>query len=360
MKILITILSLFIFSLAYSQPVFELSNNQRTQTTITANPDISAIADFRSHFNSNNNQEFETYFKQLEIQLSSVVDPYARANFIFALGKDLPSDPFEASLEIATLTTTSLPYGLELTVGKFKPHFSKVNQIHPHAFSFINYPLMIQSYFGDEGLFMEGFSGSWLIPNPLDFYQELQLEIGQTTQGNTLAYGSNNHLLLIAHLKNFFDLTDNSTLELGLSALSGPDSLNHNNNMLGFDLTYKWKPVQYNTYQSFLWQSEAMTSHSTAVDNTSYQSYGAYTLLEYQLAQRWFLGTRLDYSEKAKERNLTTRATSLLFKFQPTEFQILAFEFQRYNNSFGTIDQTYNQVLFRLIFGIGTHASHPY
>lgn len=337
-----------------------LTTPQSQPKMISTNPDISAIGDFRSVYQSQGDQNVEAYFKQLEVQVSSVVDPYARANFLFAFGKDLPSDEFGGSLETATLTTTSLPWGLEVTAGKFKPHFTKVNQLHPHAFSFVNFPVMIANYFGDEGLFMEGFSTSWLVPNPLDFYQEINFEIGRTTAGPTLDQGSTNDLLLIGHLKNFFDITDNSTFELGFSVLNGPDSLHSLTSMLGVDFTYKWKPVQFNTYQSFLWQTEILSSDAAAIDGSNYKSFGAYTLLEYQLSRQWFVGTRFDYSNAAKERDRTDRAGSLLLKLQPSEFQILALEFQHIQNVSGAETNNYNQIMFRVIFGIGTHAAHAY
>ena len=145
----------------------------------TTNPDLSAIGDFRALYTSEGKRNVELYFNQLEMQLTSVVDPYARANFLFSFGKDSVNGNFSTDLEEATLTTLDLPYQLQATVGKFKPHFTKVNTLHPHAFSFVDFPTMLTRYFSDEGLFMEGISASWLVPNPSDFYQELDVEIGR-------------------------------------------------------------------------------------------------------------------------------------------------------------------------------------
>ena len=108
-----------------------------------------------------------------------------------------------------------------MTLGKFKPHFTKVNTLHPHAFSFVDFPSMLTRYFTDEGLFMEGVSASWLVPNPWDYYQELDVEIGRSEANNTLDQGNADKMTYVGHLKNFFELTDNATLEFGLSGLSG-------------------------------------------------------------------------------------------------------------------------------------------
>ncbi len=92
-------------------------------------------------------------------------------------GKDFDTGDLGIELEVATLTSLSLPY--QLTLGKFKPQFGKVNVLHPHYFSFIDFPKMVNNFFDSEGMFMEGVSASWLVPNPLNFYQELIVEVGR-------------------------------------------------------------------------------------------------------------------------------------------------------------------------------------
>jgi hypothetical protein len=328
-----------------------------TRSAPSTNPDISAIGDFRSLYSSKGKRNIETYFNQLELQVSSVVDPYAEANFLFSFGKDSLNGDFSAGLEIATLTSISLPYSLQVTLGKFKPHFTKVNILHPHAFNFIEFPTMIKNYFADEGLFMEGMSASVLITNPWDFYQELDVEIGRSEENASLSSGASNRLLYIAHLNNFFELSDNSTLGLGLSGLTGANASDFATTMAGFDLTYKWKPVQFNTYNSFTWQTEGFVCRTDTSIGNAVQTYGAYTFFEYQIEKRTFVGARFDYSglpgrEKSDERNV-----ALLLRFQPSEFQIFALEIQNINRNYAP---SYTQVVLRAIFGIGAHAAHAY
>ena len=323
----------------------------------TTNPDMSAIGDFRSLYTSEGKRNVEFYFNQLEVQMTSVVDPYARANFLFSFGKDSLNGNFSADLEEATLTSLDLPYSLEVTLGKFKPHFTKVNTLHPHAFSFVEFPSMLTRYFSDEGLFMEGVSASWLVPNPSDFYQELDVEIGRSETNNTLAQGNANKLTCVGHLKNFFELTDNATLEFGLSGLSGVNSWQSPTTLGGVDITYKWKPVQFNTFQSFTWQTEAIVCKTSTPAAANVQTYGAYSFVEYQIEKRTFLGAQYDYSALPGSKSNEDRISSLLIRFQPTEFQILALEFQHDNRSY-TADA--NQVILRAIFVIGSHGAHAY
>ena len=323
----------------------------------TTNPDLSAIGDFRSSYSSAGSRNIEMYFNQLEMQVTSVVDPYARANFLFSFGKDSVNGDFGAGLEEATLTSLDLPLSLQVTLGKFKPHFTKVNSLHPHAFSFVDFPTMIGNYFSDEGLFMEGIAASYLVPNPYDFYQELDIEVGRSESNRSLDQGNANKLLYVGHLKNFFELTDNATLELGISGLSGVNAGQFATSMAGFDLTYKWKPVQFNTSQSFTWQSEALLCKTSTTSAANVTTYGAYSFVEYQIQQRTFLGARYDYSSLPGNKSFEDRVASLLFRFQPTEFQIIALEYQHENRSYAN---DVNQVVLRFIFGIGTHAAHAY
>ena len=332
-------------------------NAGTVRSALSTNPDISAIGDFRTSYSDAGRRNIETYFNALEVQMSSVVDPYASANFLFSFGKDSLNGDYSAGLEVATLTSLTLPYSLQVTLGKFKPHFTKVNILHPHAFSFIDFPTMIKNYFGDEGLFMEGMSASVLVPNPWEFFQELYVEIGRSVSTPSLDNGSSNKLLYAAHLNNFFELSDNSTLSIGFSGLTGANVLDLDTRMAGIDLTYKWKPVQFNTYRSFTWQTEALVSLADTSAGSDVQSYGAYTLFEYQIEKRTFLGFRFDYSGLPMIEKSDERTSSLLLRFQPTEFQILALELQNVNRNYAP---GYYQIVFRAIFGIGTHAAHAY
>ncbi|MBI2429104.1 MAG: hypothetical protein HYV29_09980 [Ignavibacteriales bacterium] len=327
------------------------------RTAPTTNPDISAIGDFRSLYTTEGSRNVEAYFNALEVQFTSVVDPYARANFIFAFDKDSLNGDYGAGLEIATLTSLSLPYSLQVTLGKFKPHFTKVNLLHPHAFSFVEFPTMIGNYFDGEGLFMQGISASVLVPNPWDFYQEFTFEAGRSETNASLDNGIDNSLLYVAHLDNFFELSDNSTLNIGLSGLRGPNALDLATTMAGFDLTYKWKPVQYNTYHSFTWQTEGLISYSDTTAGQGVRTFGGYSFIEYQIEKRTFAGTRFDYSGLPGLRKAGERRISLLLRFQPSEYQILALEFQNINRNFAP---SFQQIVFRAIFGIGAHAAHPY
>ena len=228
----------------------------QTRSSLNFNPDIGVIGDFQSSYISRGKKNFDMYLNETEVSLQAVVDPYIRADFFLTFGRDPVTGKYGAAVEEGYLTTLSLPAKLQLKVGKFREAVGRINPTHPHALPFIDLPNAYVNLFGEEGLNDEGVSLSWLLPNKA-FYQEL---IFQTTSGFSespaFARSEGNHLVYLAHFKNFFTLSDNATLELGLTGISGPNDSSRTTNIAAGDLTYKWKPVQLNTYHSITWQSE--------------------------------------------------------------------------------------------------------
>ena len=151
--------------------------------------------------------------------------------------------------------------------------------------------------------------------------------------------GDNNHLIYLGHLKNFFTLSDNATLELGLTGITGPNDSSRTTNIAAADLTYKWKPVQMNTYRSVTWQSEFYYGHANLMENYSVNSFGLYSFLQYQLAKRWFLTGRYDYAQKPYDKNIVEQAYSFTAGWYATEFSKIEMEGKT------TDDNIENQIL---------------
>src|SRR6185295_9153242 len=154
------------------------------------------------------------------------------------------------------------------------------------------------------------------------------------SEAPAFARSEGNRLLYVGHLRNFFTLNDDNTLELGLSAISGPNDSARVSNMGVVDLTYKWKPVKLNTYHSLTWQSEFYFNHANLMDNYSMSSFGMYSFLQYQLEKRWFLTG-----------------------WYATEFSKLEFETKTTDDN---IDKRFYQAWLRWIFVIGAHGAHQY
>src|SRR5664279_205243 len=260
-------------------------------------PDISVIGDFQTSYKNNTKRNFDAGINEAEISMQSVVDPYARADFFFTVGKDPVTGKFNFDIEEGYITTLNLPAHLQLKAGRFRSAMGRINPVHPHALPFISLPTAYANYFGD-GINDDGLSLSWLIPNSL-FYQELVVQVTDgPIESPSFSRSVGNTYFELAHLKNFFDLTTKSTLELGFSGMTGANSFNLRSNIGAVDLTYKWKPVQFNTYKSFTWQSEAYFSNANTPNDSLVNSFGMYSFINFQLAKRLFFTGMYSYSNK--------------------------------------------------------------
>jgi hypothetical protein len=335
----------------------EQPSGTQTRSTLSFNPDIGVIGDFQGSYISKGNKNFDMYLNETEVSLQAVVDPYARADFFISFGRDPVTGQYGVNVEEGYLTTLSLPAKLQLKAGKFRQAVGRINPTHPHALPFIDLPNAYVNLFGEEGLNDEGLSLSWLLPNKA-FYQEL---VVQTTSGYSespaFARSEGNHLVYLGHLKNFFTLSDNATLELGITGISGPNDSARITNIASGDLTYKWKPVAMNTYKSLTWQSEFYFSHNSQTADISTNAIGLYSFLQYQLAKRTFLTGRYDYAEKPYNNAIKEQAYSLTWGWYATEFSKMELEAKTTDDN---ISSRFYQAWLRWIFVIGAHGAHQY
>jgi len=337
-----------------SQPV---QQPQQSRSTLSFNPDIGVIGDFQGSYISKGNKNFNAYLNETELSLQANVDPYARADFFLSFARDPETGKYGVEVEEGYLTTLSLPAQLQLKVGKFREAVGRINPTHPHALPFIDLPNAYVNYFGEEGLNDEGASLSWLIPNK-KFYQEIVFQVTSGLSESPSFYrGDNNHLIYLGHLKNFFTLSDNATLELGLTGITGPNDSSRTTSIAAADLTYKWKPVQMNTYRSVTWQSEFYYGHANLMENLSINSFGLYSFLQYQLAKRWFLTGRYDYAQKPYDKNIVEQAYSLTGGWYATEFSKIELEGKTTDDN---VAKRFYQAWLRWIFVIGAHGAHQY
>ena len=340
----------------------QLNNSQTSPSPIQVRtapstlPDISVIGDFQGSYKNNVKRNFDAGINEAELSLQSVVDPYARADFFFTLGKDPTTGKFTEDLEEGYLTTLSLPAHLQLKVGKFKSAMGRINPVHSHALPFISLPDAYESYFG-EGIDDEGVSLSWLIPNSL-FYQELVVQVTDGPIDNpSFSRSVGNTYLELVHLKNFFDLSPNATLELGFSGITGHNFYDLRTNIAAMDLTYKWKPVQFNTYQSFTWQSEAYFSNADTLNHKTVNSFGMYSFINFQFSKRMFFTGMYSYTNKPYSASTIENSYSVTIGWYATEFQKLEIEGKTTSSNMG---KEQNQILLRWIFVIVTHGAHQY
>ena len=326
------------------------------------NPDISVIGDVTGHMsNKGAGKKNENRFslREVEVAFSSAIDPYARGDFFLSIGENKDGS-FSTGVEEGYITFLTLPYDLQAKVGKFKADFGKANTYHTHARPWVENPIVINNFFGEEQMSEPGVSLSYLVPNPWDKYIELTLEAFNNGNEKSFAGSKSNDLVYLSHLKNFFDISESQTFELGLSAATGTNDSGHGRgrtNIEGIDLTYKWKPLREGLYKSLTWQTEFLASQNNNRERIEEDSLGMYSSLQCQFERRWTAGLRYDYSQYPHDSSKHDTGYSANLTFAQSEFAFLRLEYQHNVRNYG---KDYDAVFLQLDFGIGPHRGHKY
>lgn len=299
--------------------------------------------------------------QEAELQMLADVDPYLRASVLLSISQQKNSTDYGIDPEEIFLETTSLPY-VTIRGGKFKMALGKHNQLHTHAFPFIDAPLINQLVLGDEGLNETGVSANVLLP--FNWYSEITAQA--FSLGNEDLYGSANSGDIggLLHLKNLFDLSDDLTMEVGLSGTLGKNSFAQTSSVLGADLTFKWRPAVGGKYHALIWQTEYLNANRPGKnDDTTHLSQaivsGMASWVQYQFAERWWVQARQEYVGLTKSEGVPSEnKTSFLLGFFPSEFSGLRVQYDFENlQGRGKMDQT---VLVQYNISIGAHPAHAY
>jgi hypothetical protein len=314
------------------------------------NPDISVIGNFIGH--AGDQDPFDPRgpldLDEVEVAFQAFIDPYAKGLFFIAVG------PEGAEVEEGYAQFVTLPWGLTAKAGKIKATFGKANTWHTHQRPWIDQPLMVTRFFGDEGIADVGVSVSKSVGNPFGAFIEATGEVYSGSVEGAFQRQSDNDLLYNAHLKLFKDLSENSNVEVGTSWARGTAGGHGHNQLAGADLTYRWKPLQRSIDKSFIARFEGVANKRPGIDETL---YGFYASADYQLARRWHAGVRFDSADRADFDLRQDRGVSATLSFWPSEFSQIRGQLRRTQYERGP---AFNEVLLQLQFSIGAHGAHTF
>jgi len=257
------------------------------------NPEISFSGDVVA-VSGGGRDDFEA--REFELDLQAALDPFSRTRWTIAFS---PEEGVE--IEEGWILYSGLPGGLELKAGKFRQRFGPLNQQHLHALPQLDYPLAYATYFDEEGLAQTGIALSWLLPRPWASANEVILEV---TDGENPAFGGESfeRLVVLARLKNYWDLSAAAYLEWGLSGASGRAEGGLESEVLGSDLTFHWQPPGRAKYREFTWRSEVLRSKrevslGPSGSTASLEAWGGYSYVESLLRRNLYAGVRYDWVE---------------------------------------------------------------
>jgi hypothetical protein len=351
-------------------------------------PDISVVVDMVADASPDGStQEGGERFlvREIEIAAGAAVDPYFRGDVFLGV-----SDEEGIAIEQAFLTTTALPAGVEVRLGRFLMPVGKLNLTHREALHTVEFPWVYQRFLGPEGLKGTGVQASRVFA-PFGFYQELLVTavdgLGEPVEGLRTAEPINRSLGGLgysARLRNYMDLSQASNVELGFSALTGRraqavdvpgesavTAVARRQTTLGADFTYRWRPLQQGLYRSLIVQAEVMRQINGDADETvtlpgsgtvdflgPRRDYtGAFAFARYQLTRRGFLGARYDRVQDPEADGEALTAASAYVEFFPSEFSKLVASFERLEPGEG---DGVNRILLQAVFALGPHKPHPF
>ena len=229
--------------------------------------------------------------------------------------------------------------------------------------------------------------------SPLGFYQELIATVvdrfGEPLDDATSAEPPNRKLSGLgysARLRNYWDLSEATNLEVSFSAVTGKreqplsqsfegvNALNARQSVIGTDVTYRWRPLQQGLYKSFIAQVELMRQSNEepsvptrfvtsegdpiAFAGPAGNRNGGYAFARYQLSRRTFVSGRFDFVDNALPDDKATRAGSGYFEFFPSEFSKLMAGYERFVP--GGTDKSVNRLILQATFALGPHKPHPF
>jgi hypothetical protein len=333
--------------------------------------------------------------QNLELTLSGAVDPYFTAIGHLIFGIDREGESF-LEVEEAYMTSTALPANLQLRAGQFFTQFGRLNPTHPHAWSFVDQPLINGRMFGGDGMRGPGMQLAYLIPLPV--YAEAMVAV-QNSQGETMFSFRNvpgedlfgrtlierqvegiGDLLIAPRLAMSFNPSDTQTVLVGVSGAFGPNSSGESarTQIYGIDLYYKWKPLQTVKGWPFVaWQTEIMNREYdnaavqddpiTVADETLPEEqlgdWGGYTQVMWGFTPRWVGGLRGEYAA-GKDGDLTDPLRERRVRvspnvtFYPSEFSKWRLQYNR--DDVDSRDDIVHSVFLQWEFLIGTHGAHTF
>jgi hypothetical protein len=326
-----------------------------------------------------------------ELVFSASIDPYFSGYVNLAVLDD------EVELEEAWFRTLGLGQGLSLKGGRFYSGLGYLNERHPHAWDFVDAPLMYQALFGDR-FSHDGLQLKWLAPS--ETFLEFGLEAGNGSRFPGGGYDGNGLGAWSAFAKLGGDVGTSHSWRAGLAYLYAKpgDREGHWEDNYGAeaetlfsgrsknwvaDFVWKWAPEGNASQRNFKLQAEwfqrSEVGDMTCIDNAaedgacaddvsaySSRQSGWYAQGVYQFMPRWRVGARYDRLDSGTVDfgtlplaavDSTPSKWSLMADWSPSEFSRLRLQYAR-DSSMQGIDE--DQWTLQYVMSLGSHGAHAF
>jgi hypothetical protein len=303
------------------------------------NPNISFGVDFFGAFSSSDASSISEpgdisygnngfYLREAQASFIAPLDPFTRGKgFISATPEGIVVD--EAYME-----WINLPLNANLKVGVYNAEFGFYNRYHDHALPQFDRPRVLVNLFGTGGLNGPGISSNFMLPPAIAHATTLDISVMYSRNSQSfMDVASGNGMIFSGQLLNYYDLNVSNYLEVRLSGAGGrnynPDGQFHS--YIGSaGIAYKWLPVGRTKYRTLEWKTEFIYSNQEYSQGNN-RSFGFYSSLQNKLNARWWVSTRIGYSELPHDPSQHEWDFTVTFDFWQSEFVFTRFQYQ-YND----------------------------
>jgi len=335
------------------------------------NPEISLNGDLYGSVQSEDPGAENFIAREFELSLISALDPFTRAKVFLAAEEEggrievFPGAAGEEehegglAVEEGYVEWVALPGGLGLKVGRFFQQFGQLNRWHSHALQFQSRSLPHLAFIGEESLAQDGLSAHWLLPTGGAAAFEATAEV--TRSRNEILFGESHRLSYLGHLNAFWQLSESTDLDLGVSALFGNHegpSGRYENRLFGAEMAFSWAPPERSLYRGVVVRGGVMISDPGAVGGLPKPdaALGFWSLAEIKLSRSWIAGGRYEWVENPADRTESAWLVSPALTYWQSEYVRLRAEYDVLRNP----GNTTGQFTLRVTFAMGPHRHETY
>ncbi len=342
------------------------------------NPEIGVVGTVQALLteNSEDAEGMDTIaLKELELSFAHYVDPYSRLDAIITFNDNLEEQ--NVDIEEAYYSHWGLPLGFRAQIGKFRAKIGKQNLLHLHALDTADYPLVIQDFFGDEGLASSGARLVHDIPNPFDIPFEVTGEVLRGNNGSSFS-GISRRPIFNTHVKTYYEFSKEANIELGWTTMFGDENPprlvgeteegepiyytpaegqdRYGVKVFGGDMTFNWFLPEGRAVK---WQNEIYFQNRTGRVHENKDPWGFYSLLDFRLSQRFSVGARFDYVEPLDIKDFHERTTAIspYITFWQSEFANFRLQYS-HTDPADPGEKSDDAIFLQANFLIGAH-KHP-
>jgi len=294
----------------------------------------------------------QLFLREMELGLQSALDPYSRGKVFISFGRE------GVMLEEGYMQWLNLPLNMNLKLGEYKTQFGKLNRYHDHALPQFERPLVLTNFFGLTSLKGFGIAANFLLPSITANVNEMDLEV--VTGGVDHSYTSEgkHNLIIVSHLKNFYDINRSTYFEIGFSGAYGKNDPDETFRTVvgGADLTFKWAPPERVKYRGIEWRTEFLYSHRELPDG-SMNAWGFFSSVQCRLNARWLMSGRIDYSQLPWDNDREEKGLAICFDYWQSEFVFVRFQYTYINRNF---DESDSRFTFQTNWAMGPHKHEAY